>query len=261
MPLALSSPVVQPLQLTPAEIKFYKEEGYLYLGGLLQPEMIVALRQEILDVVEGHFGATAEDLKQAISAADRLRQSSQYLRGSKLEELITGEEIAAIAAQLIGGPAYMYMPFTAVKAGGGGGDFSYHQDNNYTQHEPALGSINIWVALVDMSPENGCLQIVPRSHRDGVLNAGHSVEGDKCLDVDPLDCLPLRMRAGDGVAFTRLTVHGSGPNDSEEPRIAYALQFHRDDVKWIDDATGEANRLVETPRFAVQPIDRFVRED
>jgi hypothetical protein len=39
-----------------------------------------------------------------------------------------------------------------VKAGGGGGTFPFHQDKNYTNHDPALGSINIWVALVDALP-------------------------------------------------------------------------------------------------------------
>lgn len=255
--------IVNPLKLTESEIKFYQDEGYLYLGGLINADAVEAVRREILDVIEGHYGISEDDLRHASSASDKLRQSSQYLKGSKLGEMISGETIKSVASRLIGGPAHVYMPFTAVKAGGGGGTFHFHQDNNYTQHDPAIGSINIWVALVDMSPENGCLQVVPRSHRDGQLTSQNSDDGDahQQLEVDPMTCLPVRMRAGDAVAFTRWTVHGSGPNTTEEARVAYALQFHRDDVSWIDPETGDKKLLVETPRFAIAPVDQIEKKD
>jgi 2-oxoglutarate-dependent dioxygenase len=169
--------------------------------------------------------------------------------------LINGEATLAVASRLIGGPAHRYLPFTAVKAGGGGGTMHFHQDNNYTRHDPALGSINLWVALGDMTPENGCLQIVPRSHHDQ-LESRSSDDGDthRQVEVDPLDCLPIRMRAGDAVAFSRWTVHGSGPNVTDEPRVAYALQYHRDDVRWLDTESGQWRLLIDTPRMATPPV-------
>jgi ectoine hydroxylase-related dioxygenase (phytanoyl-CoA dioxygenase family) len=182
---------------------------------------------------------------------------SVYLAASKLDALINGPRTLAIASRLIGGPVHRYLPFTAVKSGGGGGTFHFHQDNNYTNREPAVGSINIWVALVDMTPENGCLQVIPRSHLKGQIKSHNSDDGDvhQQIDVQPIDCFPLRMRAGDAVAFTRWTVHGSGPNVTDEAWIAYALQYHREDVKWRD---GEQWKLlVETPRFATPPVGKL----
>lgn len=258
MPAALSAPVVPALRLTDREVRFYNEEGYLPLPGFVAGDAVAALHAEVLDVLEAN-GVPAEGLKRATSKADKLRQCSQYLEGSHLDALINGETTRAVASRLIGGPAHRYMPFTAVKAGGGGGTFHFHQDNNYTQHEPAVGSINIWVALVDMTPENGCLQVVPRSHLGGQLQSRNSDDGDghQQLDIDPAECLPIRMRAGDAVAFTRWTVHGSGPNHTDQPRVAYALQYHREDVKWLDAAKGEWKRLVDTPRFATRPVTQL----
>ncbi|MEM1211590.1 MAG: phytanoyl-CoA dioxygenase family protein [Planctomycetota bacterium] len=257
MPATAHQPtgLVNALDLTDSEVKFYQDEGYLYLGGLIPAEAVEALRNEVLEIMDKQLGLTAHDLGHASSAADKLRQSSQYLEGSALDELINGEAIKKVAGQLIQGDAHRYLPFSAVKSGGGGGQFHFHQDNNYTQHEPAMGSINIWVALVDMSPENGCLQIVPRSHVDGQLTSKSSDDGDQHqqLEVDPMTCLPIRMRAGDAVAFTRWTVHGSGPNTTDQPRVAYALQFHRSDVRYLDVESGEQKLLVESPRFSVGP--------
>jgi 2-oxoglutarate-dependent dioxygenase len=110
-----------------------------------------------------------------------------------------------------------------------------------------------------MTPENGCLMIVPRSHAAGTLESEFSPDGDihKKVKYDPTDFLPIRMRAGDCVAFTRLTVHGSGPNTTDQPRVAYAVQFHRNDVRWIDPKNGEKKLLTEFPRWTIKPVENY----
>ncbi|MFC7624919.1 phytanoyl-CoA dioxygenase family protein [Microlunatus sp. GCM10028923] len=251
---SVQSGIVTPISLTDSEVEFYKREGYLSLPGLVDSRAVERLRNEVFAVLEAN-GVPRAGLNRATETADKLRQCPQYLAGSALDELINGDATLAVAARLIGGTAHRYLPFTAVKAGGGGGTMHFHQDNNYTRHDPALGSINLWVALGDMTPENGCLQIVPRSHR-AQLDSRSSDDGDthRQVDVDPLQCLPIRMRPGDAVAFSRWTVHGSGPNVTEEPRVAYALQYHRDDVRWLDTETDSWRLLIETPRMATPPV-------
>lgn len=109
--------------------------------------------------------------------------------------------------------------------------------------------INLWAALTDMTPENGCLQVVPRSHLEGTIDSVQNPDGDSHRTVakDPTRFLPVRMRAGDVIAFTRLTLHGSGPNITDEPRVAYAAQFHRDDVNWQRE--GQWILLKDVPRW------------
>ena len=253
---AIQDDVVAPIRLTESELRFYHREGYLCLPGFVRGEAVGALSREVLDVLEAN-GIPAAGLDHASSVADKLRQIAQYLAGSKLDALINSPQTLAIASQLIGGRAVRYLPFTAVKAGGGGGTFHFHQDNNYTFHEPAMGSINIWVALVDMSPENGCLQVIPRSHLNGQVKSRNSDDGDahQQIDVDPVDCLPLRMRAGDAVAFTRWTIHGSGPNHTHKARIAYALQYHREDVQYRDGETFKL--LIDSPKHSTPPVTKL----
>jgi phytanoyl-CoA hydroxylase len=245
------------IELTDAEVAFYHREGYLPLPGFVEPGLVDELRTEVFDVLQAN-GFPRSALAHATSSADKLRQCSQYLAGSKLDSLINGADTLALASRLIGGPAMRYLPFTAVKAGNGGGVMGFHQDNNYTRHDPAIGSINIWVALGDMAPENGCLQIVPRSHA-GQRDSRRSDDNDshRQVDVDPLSALPIRMHAGDAVAFSRWTVHGSGVNVTSEPRVGYALQYSRDDVRWLDPDTGEWRLLVDQPRSATTPVQKL----
>ncbi|MGW0229978.1 phytanoyl-CoA dioxygenase family protein [Actinopolymorpha singaporensis] len=250
--------VVRELTLTDGEVAFYHQYGYLLLPGFVEPAVVEALRTETLDVLEAN-GVSRASLEQASGVGDKLRQCSAYVAGSALDELINCPATLAVASRLVGGRAVRYLPFTAVKAGGGGGTFHLHQDNSYTRHDPAMGSINIWVALDDMTPDNGCLQIVPRSHLGEQLQARGSDDGDahRQVDVDPATALPIRMRAGDAVAFSRWTVHGSGPNHTDRPRVAYALQYHREDVRWLDAQTGEWHLLLDTPRTNTEPVARL----
>ena len=58
-----------------------------------------------------------------------------------------------------------------------------------------------------------------------------------------------------------MTVHGSGPNLTDAPRVAYALQYHREDVTVADAKDGGTRkRLVDNPRFAVGPVDALKPE-
>lgn len=245
------APIVPSLQLSDGEIRFYKDEGYLVIPGLLNDAFIELLRVEVLDVMAS-AGATVESLRHATEAKHKLIQSGQYLAGGYLDVFINSPQLLDIASQLLGGPSTLYMPFTAVKSGGGGGRFHFHQDNQYTRHEGH--SLNIWCALSPMSPENGCLQVVPRSHLNGTLDSVRSSDGDshRMVAREPDRFLPVRMRPGDAIAFSRLTIHGSGPNFTDEPRLAYAVQFHRNDTKAFFD--GESKLLTERPRFSTYPV-------
>lgn len=243
--MSTNDPVL-PLTLAPEEIAFYQREGYLLLPGLLTPDTIATMREETLKILTS---------KQQNLTGKKLVQTADFVAGSQLASLISSEHLRQLVEQLLAGPACLYMPFTAVKSAGGGGSFEFHQDNQYTRHDgPAL---NMWFALQDMTPENGCLRIEPRSHLDGTRESEQSRDGDHHRRVlqDPEHQYLLRMRAGDCIAFSRLTVHGSGPNTSDTHRVGYAVQFHRHDVNALID--GEWKLLKDNPRYNLTPCDSY----
>ena len=255
--------VANRIDLAEQEVRFYDSEGYLVVPGFIAPAAVDRLHDETMEVMEQCLGLSSDALSTASGKADKLRQCGQYVAGSALDALINGPATLHLASQLLRGEARVYMPFTAVKAGRGGGTFHMHQDNSYTRHEPGVGSLNIWVALVDMTPENGCLAVVPRSHRGGQLEAHNAGDGDSHQEVDfDRDLVfPVRMRAGDAIVFSRWTVHGSGANTTDLPRVAYALQYHRTDVTYLDKSTNEWKLLVDHPRWATAAVDALKREN
>ena len=231
--------IVSPLEIDDEEVRFYEKEGYLLIPGAISETDTQALRAEILEVVERVRPPHA-----------KLQQTREYDAGGMIDALVHSPNLLGLAERLMGGPSTLHSIFTAVKATGGG-RFHYHQDNQYTRFDGP--GINLWVATQDVTPRNGCLRIVPRSHLDGTQEWVESGDGDEYRKVEwePEYALPLRMRAGDLAAFNRLTVHGSGPNHLAEPRVGYGVQFHRNDTRGFVE--GEWRLLVERPCFDLSP--------
>ena len=248
----MDNEILRYWELKANEKRYYDSYGYLSLPGLISRAAASALAEEVLQVMDG-LGIERETLRRATTSKDKLRQSRQYLAGSKLAQLIHSDGLNAIASHLMSGASTLYLPFTAVKSGGGGGKFHFHQDNQYTRFDGP--GINIWFALVEMRPENGCLQMAPGTHRKGTLESVDSEDkdGHRTVAVEPEDFVPLRMMPGDAVAFTRLTLHGSGVNITDEPRLGYAVQFFRDDVSATRSGQ-DIGLLKENPVFRVQPV-------
>jgi hypothetical protein len=246
MPTAtIDSEIVTPRTLTDEEVRFYQEEGYLILSNLIPPEAAETLLGEVMGIMEIiGLGQT------------KLKQSGEYLPGSGLDKLVNSPVLLSLAAGLMEGPSSLYLPFTAVKSGGGGGQFHFHQDNQYTRFDGP--GINLWTALSPMTEENGCLKVVPRSHLNGTLPS-HSpdADGHRAVTFEPEDFVSAIMNPGDCIAFSRLTVHGSGPNVSDEPRVAYAVQYYRDDVNYSLDGGETWKFLKENPRYNTKPVDKI----
>lgn len=237
---------VPPREITAEEVQAYRAKGYVVLPGLITREQAEALRAEVMAIMDAiGFGMT------------KLQQTHQYLRGSNLDQYVHSENLRNVASALMEGSATLYLPFTAVKSALGGGRFHFHQDNQYTRFDGP--GINLWTALTPMNKANGCLQVIPGSHTHGTLDSELSGDGDqhKKIRWEPDDFVEIEMQPGDCIAFSRLTVHGSGANSSDAHRVAYAVQYHRDDVKaFYDDAW---QLLKEHPRWTdIGPVDEIV---
>jgi len=141
---------VKPYHIGEAEKMQYDTEGYVLLKNVLSKEQTAELHEEVMAI-----------MKIIGLEIVKLKQTHQYLFGSALDHFVHSIVMREIASALTGGPSTLYLPFTAVKSGGGGGCFHFHQDNQYTRHDGP--SINLWTALSPMTAATGCLQIIPRS--------------------------------------------------------------------------------------------------
>jgi ectoine hydroxylase-related dioxygenase (phytanoyl-CoA dioxygenase family) len=88
--------------------------------------------------------------------------------------------------------------------------------------------VNFWIPLVDVSRQNGCLQVVPGSHKRGLMR--HEVIDHHCLipalEVPDDQCVTCPLRVGDALLFQHKTIHRSLPNRSGQVRWTLDLRYN-----------------------------------
>lgn len=106
-----------------------------------------------------------------------------------------------------------------------------HQDLIYFPFRPADRIVGVWTALDTITRENGCLVMIPGSHKGETLahdypdweHKNHLFVGVK--DLDASGRVHIEMEPGDTVFFHSNIIHGSGFNRTEGLRRAIAVHF------------------------------------
>jgi hypothetical protein len=110
------------------------------------------------------------------------------------------------------------------------GATNWHQDNGVVLPEADdTNMLTVWFPLRHAGIEHGCLQVVPGSHRHGLLD--HCPAGPGGLEVPERvasrdTAIPLPMSPGDLLFVNKLTLHNSLPNLSNEIRISFDLRYN-----------------------------------
>ena len=116
---------------------------------------------------------------------------------------------------------------------------AWHQDVTYWGLEPPR-AITAWIAIDDADVENGCMSVIPGSHRLGVLEHGKSGRTGNLLSinqevpedlVDEVRAVSMPLRAGQMSLHDGMLLHGSHPNRSSRRRCGLAVRFTTPDVR------------------------------
>ncbi len=100
-----------------------------------------------------------------------------------------------------------------------------HQDWRYLQG--SLDSVVIWLPLVDMTPELGCLQVLPRSHLQGLLDSDTSQSYGRIKPelINDSEFTTVGGRRGDALIFSAFLVHRAGENITRSIRWSCHFRY------------------------------------
>lgn len=109
----------------------------------------------------------------------------------------------------------------------------------------------VWVPLVDATPENGCLQLIPGIHKDRTVywSKGFGVSDER---LPPGDVVTLPMQAGDVLLMDKLIPHRSTPNHTDSIRWSLDLRYQR-----TGTPTGRDDYPVFVARSRAHPETEF----
>jgi ectoine hydroxylase-related dioxygenase (phytanoyl-CoA dioxygenase family) len=106
-----------------------------------------------------------------------------------------------------------------------------HQDSYYFPFEPPRPVVGVWLAVTEASNDNGCLHVVPGSHREPThahipdRRPGANYGYYEIIDHDLSTAIPVEMRPGDLLLFDSFLMHFSRDNASNRRRGAMIYHF------------------------------------
>lgn len=267
-------------RLTPAQRSFYEENGFLVIPNLVPHDLIDKWRNRFIDLVEGRVstgGMTKmKDIalkdKKGIAAERLVNKIQDFVWDEVLSEhcmlpqvldyveCFTGSNIMAMHTMLINKPP---DPGTRTSR------HPLHQDLHYFPFRPADRIVCAWTAMEKVDTENGCLFVLPGSHKgkleqheypeweDGVNKMYHGVRG-----FDDVPKAMLSMEKGDTVFFHPILLHGSGDNRTEHFRKAISCHYAGSECNYIDvHGTTQENIAEEVEELAKRRgVDADFRE-
>lgn len=231
MPTAISATATSPANatvLTPGELARFEADGF-------------TVRPDLLDAGEcARFRAAAlayADARMQAKQGEVFRQLCQVWRGDEtLRGLTFHPRILAAVSQLAKRPMRLYHDQILIKDPRNGQASEFHQDRPYWPLSPAP-TVSIWVALGDVPVESGCMSFIPGTHRRTGLQLQVIQQARSLFEQAPeLEWAERRvvpLRSG-GVTFHQgWTAHRAGPNETDQPRVAFSAIYVEDGVKLV----------------------------
>ena len=141
-------------------------------------------------------------------------------------------EILNMVEQLIGTDFALWNSSFFAKPARVGTKTPWHQDGEYWPIRP-LATCSVWIAVDPSTPENGCLRVIPGSHRRRELGK-HDYNGAEGLSLpleirqdeyDESSAQDIVLKRGQISLHDVYLIHGSEPNRSGKPRRGMTLRY------------------------------------
>lgn len=214
----------------------FAAQGYLVIERAFDAATVTAAQAAIDSLIMRpdtrrclQFEPTAPgDLAEADLATKRtwIRKLMWFVEhDARLGDMARDPALTATLTRLMGEPPVLFQDMALLKPAGVGSEKPWHQDCAYFNIDPAARVVGVWIALDQATPANGCMHIVPGSHRAGPL--GHFKRRDWQIcdtDIDLGGIVAVPLPPGGALLFSGLLHHGTPPNRSDRPRRA--LQYH-----------------------------------
>ncbi len=229
-------PTGDEYRLTEEEIEGFYRQGFL--------EPIQVWPEEMMEAFGDQLMAHLESPSQTYGFPTR---RDRHLDGGFFLQMMTHPAIVERVAQLLGPDLKLWRSYVFHKPPGGK-RVTWHQESSYMYENKfvhpivlpvdpqSLFQLTVWVAVTETTLANGCLQVVPGTHRsihnlrlgggEGYESAAFQLD----FQVDSATVRPLEMRPGQAIILSERVIHGSEVNTTRAPRTAFNFRFVRGDA-------------------------------
>lgn len=261
--------------LSNLDIELYTTQGYLVVENVLK-EPILTLARETCNAAVNWKEKQMQDAginDDGINLLNRryfisCRKEKYFMErniSNNLDKIIFNELMENICKATIGNTAYLHNEQFVVKYRDEESSFAWHQDSGYSvyKRDGSVGAerhkpyVTCWIALDDMTEENGTISVLPFNRAGNGQLTKHSWSNSEAAMVGYNGSdqgVLIEIPAGSIVCFSSVTLHKSGPNLTSDPRRSYIIQYaptafgYEDDPKRRYAPSGGQSFLVDGTR-------------
>lgn len=216
-------------KLTVKEIEVYKEKGFVIPDFKVPDDMLQRLRSALDETLHDNPNIRPEQLASIhtpkVGADDTVGHSTflSVALDSELIELVSG---------VLGNHIIMWGVQLFCKPGSDGMEVPMHQDGQYWPIRP-LSTCTLWLAIDNSDRGNGCLQVIPGSHKektyfDHKTETRSDIVLNQAIDdprVKNMKTEYVELEAGQLSLHDVFLVHGSSPNTSGRRRTGFTVRY------------------------------------
>jgi phytanoyl-CoA hydroxylase len=242
-------------QLSPSQQKAqYEDEGYLVFPELLDMAELATLRAALNDVLQEAEGLTESNAKFSVVPADDgarpvvRRIFSPIAHHQAFYNLVFNPKIVDVVEHLLGPDIQLHHTKLNLKPPSRDARFEWHQDYPFFPHTN-FDLLAVMIMLDDATEANGCLKIIPGSHKWGPRNHLFARDGafssqleDRRVLEDPTTWKTVPVPAGGMELHHCNMLHSSGPNRDplNRPRSAIVIQYRAADNVQLGGTTAHS---------------------
>ena len=207
--------------LTADQVNQFQTQGYCAPIDIMSEDQALSYRYK-LELAESNYS-------HSIGPENR---NNAHLVLKCLDDIAFHPAIIDSVEDLIGPDILLYGSVLFIKEPQSKGYVSWHQDATYMALEPHE-FVTPWLALTHSNSKNGCMRVIPGSHRqpvqphrdtfndDNILTRGQNID-----DIDDSEGVDIVLRPGQLSIHHARLIHGSRRNLGEDRRIGVALQCY-----------------------------------
>lgn len=185
--------------------------------------------ERVVEITQGVGSGDALVLPEANLDGEQVSKVFKLHRDGVFADFARSPAVTDLVAELVGPRLDCFLSQFIFKNPGAWGQ-PWHQDSWYFPFEPPRPITGVWLAVTEATLENGCLHVVPGSHREPVhehvpdARPGANYGYVEIVDHDMSASVPVLMDPGDLLLFDSHLMHRS--TDNESTGIRAAMVYH-----------------------------------
>ncbi len=251
------------VQLSAQDVDRYRDRGFLVPPCRLDAARVDRLGRALELLLQLNPGVRPEKLVSAhIARSGSCAANDEGVRGVRdFLDLAMSPDILDLVEPLIGPDIILWGAHVFCKPAGEGFETPWHQDGHYWPIRP-LANCTVWVALEPSNRSNGCLRVIPGSHRARVLHP-HLFEDRTDLTLnqrmaagsfDESEAHDIELEPGQMSMHDVYMIHGALANRSATRRTGIALRYMPGSSLFDRSISPVAGRSGLPVSFATRPL-------